>query len=360
MMDKREEDRLRIVFKMVFKEKCVNTDIEDAETVIVVVEERDASKVLSDFKKAYPNKPVIILSTEPVTINGVPCLTHPCKMPLLLQAIESTVAPQTRKKSSEESAVIARKTADSLQDKLSSKVKGKSNRRTTTITSHESIFYNPGSFLQGKVTAAIKNANDKNKSVFLRCWSHRWIVVSPSTGFLIENIKERQLANLGLINVDSDVIFGEETFTEKQMADMSETPINEIKVTPINKFIWDITVRTARGRIPTDTDQDALYSLKKWPNLTRLARIRNSMRISALWLDQSKSINQIKKELIIPAEDVYTFFSAAVAVELLTPVGDQALKKASTESKNDTNNKKGLFSALLRKLGRKSNNPKNT
>jgi len=353
MMNEREEDRLRIVFKMVFKGKCVNTDIEDSSVVIVSVEDQDAKSVLNDFNQAYPNKPAIILANKSVEIGGTTCLVRPCKMPLLQQAIENTIKPVGQKKSPQQAAVIARDTANSLQEKLASKAKGKTNRRTTTITEHESIYYNPSSFLQGKVTSAIKSANSENKSVFLRCWSHRWIVVSPSTGFLIENIKERQLANLGLINVDSDLIFSEEKFTEKQMAAMSETPINEVKVTPINKFLWDITVRTARGRIPTGTDQDAPYLLKRWPNLTRLAKVRNSMRISASWLDQAKSINQITEQLNIPIEDVYTFFSSAIVVDLLKPAGKQITNKAESEVKKKLQNKKSLFSSILQKLSGK-------
>jgi len=351
MMDKREEDRLRIVFKMVFKEKCINTAIEDASVVIVSVEDQDAKSILNDFKNAYPDKPAIILANKAVEIDGTICLTRPCKMPLLQKAIEDAAAPVNQKQPAKKAAVIARNTANSLQEKLASKAKTKTNRRTTSLTTHESIYYNPESFLQGKVTKAIKSANSENKSVFLRCWSHRWVVVSPSTGFLIENIKERQLANLGLINVDSDVIFSEETFTEKQMADMSETPVNEVKVTPIGKFLWDITVRTARGRIPTGTDQDELYILEKWPNLTRLARIRNSMRISASWVDQSKSIKQVTQQLNIPIEDVYTFFSAAAEIGLLKSVGNKIVKIAEPNKENQ--NKKGLFSSILRKLSGK-------
>jgi hypothetical protein len=398
-MDERSASRLRIVFKMVYKNQCEAVDIEDADTVIVNIEKQNPQQTLEEFKSSYPNKPIILLYDKELNIDGVKSITRPCKLPDLLALIKDT--SESKKSNSHSSSAIkqARKVADSLQKKL----RGHDNRKrinvvsnpkiSTEVSSNEQIttkektsqveqslsvelknsanlelskaaktivnsklikenYYQPDNFLQGKVTSAIKKANNENKSVFLRCWSHRWIVVSPSSGFLVENIKERQLSNLGLVNTDSDVVFREETFTEKQMAAMAETPTEEIKATPIQKFIWDIAVRTARGRIPEGTNCEDNYLLEQWPNLTRISRVANSMRISAFWLDQPQSINDVIRQLNIPAYDVYTYFSAAIASGLLIPAkrrGDKLIKPVLVT--NDQQ-KSGLFSAIFRKLNK--------
>lgn len=354
-MDIRTEKRLAAMFKMVFKMKYVVSDIETADIVIVEVEAQDAVNILAQFNATYEQKPVIIFSDSPVEIDGIICLTQPCEMSVLLDSLKHTLAPKSQKESIDSIKSSAQRTANSLQQKLSPKSSRSSKPLLKqSLINQDSIYYDPDNFLQGKVTRAIKKANQLKKTVFLRCWSQRWIVISPSADFLLENINQRQMANLGLVNIDSDLVFLEEAFAEKQMAAMSETPVSEVKTTTINKFVWDLTVRTARGRIPKGILVDDHYILKQWPNLTRQSGINNSMRISALWIDKAQSINNIAKQLGIPITDVYTYFSAANAIGLFTLAQRKEDNIIKPEVANASENKKGLFSALLRKLSGKA------
>lgn len=347
-MDERSAGRLRIVFKMVYKGLCVVSELEDADCVIVNVENSTPEKRLTEFHRSYPGKATIILSDEPVTMAGITCLTRPFKLPELLEALKSASASQLSNASATNNR--AKKTAESLHNKTS-KIKSKDSKKDKN-KKNPSIYYQPSSFLQGKVTAAIEKAKQQNTSLFLRCWSHRWIVVSPSSGYLVENLKERQLSNLGLIKTGSDIVFREESFSEEQMAAMAETPTKEVKVVSIQKFIWDIAVRTSRGRIPEGTSIDSPYVLKQWPNLTRLAKVNNSMRISAFWLDQPQSINGVANELKIPIQDVFTYFSAASATGLIKKAKRREDKMFKPDAAKVASEKKGLFSAILRKLER--------
>lgn len=349
-MDERSAGRLRIVFRMVYQNQCVIAEIEKSDTVIVNVEKQSAETVLSEFKENYPDKPAILLCDSDVSIDGIKCITRPFKLPELLESLKQTSLLHSEQITA--SAIKnARQTASSLESKLT--LESDNNKPVKTIAfENKDVYYQPDNFLQGKVTSAIKKANKQNISVFLRCWSHRWIVVSPSSGFLVENIKERQLTNLGLVNTDSDVVFREESFSEKQMLAMSETPLKEVKVTSIQKFIWDIAVRTARGRIPQGTSRDALYILEQWPNLTRLAKVPNSMRISAFWLEQALTINDVVKKLNIPVKDVFTYFSAASAAGLIKQAKRQEDRLLEPDISKVNKSKKSLFSAILRKLGK--------
>jgi len=352
-MDERSENRLRIIFKMVYKNQCNITNISKADVIIINVEKRDANELLNEFNAEFPNKASILLSNEFINIENIQSITRPFKLPVLLEALKNAKASTQPIPVSTSSENNAKKTAQSLNEKLVPKTN--SSKITVAKYNIEDVFYDPQKFLQGKVTNAISKANKQNKTVFLRCWSRRWILISPSTGFLVENIKERQLSSLGLINTDSDgesdIIFQEESLAQEHMATMSETPVKDVKVTPINKFIWDVTVRTARGRIPKGTSRDEIYVLKQWPNLTRLSQIPNSMRISAFWLDKPQTINNIADSLNIPIQDVFTFFSAGYASGLIIKakrLEDKLLKPEVMETKKS---KKGLFSAILKKLG---------
>ncbi len=349
-MDERRASRLRIVFKMVFKGQCVVSEIEKADTVIINIEKESPETVLAELYQSHPNKPAIFLSGEPINLYNMPCLIRPFKSSELLKALKQTSSKSTKlsANSKEEN------TADSILNKTTKVKPNKKPTKNSKPSIHQSsdIYYQPDSFLQGKVTAVIEKANKKNISVFLRCWSHRWIVVSPKSGHLVENLKEKQIANLGIITADSDVIFKEECFSEEQMLAMAETPIKEVKVTSIQKFIWNIAVRTSRGRIPEGTSVDELFVLKQWPNLTRLAKVNNSMRISAFWLDQPQSISDIINQLEIPPQDVFTYFSAACATGLISKAKRREDKMLKPDITKVDHQKKGLFSAILRKLSR--------
>ncbi len=350
-MGDRGIDRLRIIFKMVYKDQCVVSEIEHADVVIVNIE-KGVRDVVTNFNKSYPEKPVIALSDTPLKIEGTKCLARPYKLPELLEALKQESHEKQASEQSYQSlaASLPKQNGNPHAKKLSVDAKTLSKTKKTSALSEDEIYYNPDRFLQGKLATAIKEARAQKKSVFLRCWAHRWIVISPSSDHLVENIKERRLVSMGLVNTDNDLVFVSEPFTDTQMKRMSETPINEVKVTSVEKFTWNVAVRTARGRIPKGTSLDEQYILKRWPNLTRLSKIANSMRISARWLDRPQSINQIAKTLAIPLEDVFTYFSAATAIEHLKKAERQDDNKCVTKTAEAYQSKKGLFSAFLRKL----------
>ncbi len=357
-LDDRSVDRFRIVFKMVFKKQCEVSEIGEASIVIVNVDEHTASEIVNDFTKQYADMPVILLSDKAVEIKGIPCLIRPCKLSELLELIKQN---RTQPKSSKASASKLKKashSADILEKKMQT---SKQFTRTAKIanTKDDSIFYQPQNFLQGKLESAIKKANENKKSVFLRCWSHRWIVVCSTTGCLIANIKESQLSNLGLVSIDNDVIFREESFNEMQLSDMSETPVNGVKVIPTTTFMWDLAVRTSRGRIPKGTSCDDLYVLESWPNLTRVSRIANAMRISAFWLDQPQSIDDISRKLKIPVEDVYTYFSASRAIGILKLAKRKEDNLVVPDLAKAEPLASGIISAILRKLSWKKSSTSN-
>jgi len=352
-MDERSEARLRIIFKMVYKNQCSITDISKSDVVIVNVEKQNVDELISEFTSKFSNKTFILLSSELINIDNIRCITRPFKLPELLDSLKNPTKPNTLSSSAPETKLEkndSKQTLKSADSKPATKTK--LFKANNVEPSSEDIYYDPQKFLQGKIINAIDKANKLNKTVFLRCWSHRWVLISPSSGFLVENIKERQLASLGLISTekDKDIIFKEESFAKEHMSTMSETPVKDVKATPMDKFIWDIAVRTARGRIPIGESPEDIYVLKQWPNLTRISQIPNSMRISAFWLDKPQTINNVAESLNIPIQDVFTFFSAGYANGLIIKAKrkeDNLVKPEVTETKKS---KKGLFSAILKKL----------
>lgn len=350
-MDERSIHRLVTVFKMVYKGECVPEEISKANTVIVDLDNNNYESQWQSFREAYPDKPAVILADVPIEVEDCPFVSKPARLPELLEAIRKTSNVQTISSLSLSSNNKTHHVADSLFDKTN---KNSSSTSTAPRRNGGDIYYRPEKFLQGKVTEAVKNANKKKESVFIRCWSDRWIIVSPGSEYILENIKDHQLRKVGLDYIDDEVLYRNEPLSDKQIEEMANTPTRDVKSTPICKFVWDVTVRTARGRVPEGTSLEDLYVLSEWPNLTRLARIPNSMRISAFWVDQPQSINNVKECLDIPLEDVLTFFSAASASGLLTLAKRKEDKLVTPQVVKTENKKQGILSAIMRKITKHS------
>lgn len=347
-MDERSTHRLVTVFKMVYKGECVPEEIVKANTVIVDLNNDSYETEWKQFREAFPDKPAIIMADAPIDIEDCPFVSKPAKLPELLEAIKSTSNIKVVSNLSLSSDNKTHQVADSLFEKTSKQ--SASNNTANPKRKNDDIYYRPGKFLQGKVTEAVKKANKNKESVFIRCWSDRWIIISPGSEYILENIKDSQLRKVGIDYIDDEVIYREEPLSDAQIAEMSNTPTDEVKSTPIYKFVWDVTVRTAKGRIPEGTSLDDLYILQRWPNLTRLARIPNSMRISAFWVDQAQSINNVRKCLDIPLEDVLTFFSAASASGSLTLAKRKEDKLVTPEVVTTEKKKQGILSAIMKKI----------
>lgn len=347
-MDERSIHRLVTVFKMVYKGECVPEEISKANTVIVDLDNNNYETQWQGFREAYPDKPAIIMADARIDLEDCPYVSKPAKLPELLEAIKQTSNVKTISSLSLSSDNKTHKVADSLSDKINNQ--GSTKNNAIPKKNVGDIYYRPEKFLQGKVTAAVKKANQDKESIFIRCWSDRWIIISPGSGYLLENIKDHQLRKVGLDYINDDVIYRNEPLSDKQIEEMANTPTEEVKSTPIYKFVWDVTVRTARGRVPAGTSLEDLYVLSEWPNLTRLARIPNSMRISAFWVDQPQSINNVKESLDIPLEDVLTFFSAASASGLLTLAKRKEDRLVMPEVAKTEKKKQGILSAIMRKI----------
>lgn len=351
-MDHRSVDRMLTVFKMVYKGQCIAVDVAEADTVILDLDDKDVSSEWQTFRAEHPDKPAVIMAESPVHINGVPYISKPAKLPDLLQALKDTSHIDITTNLSVTSSNKVHHAAELLHDRLANNTAMQ--KKPSSANQGLDIYYNPEKFMQGKVFFAIKKANQEKQSIFIKCWTDRWIVVSPGIDYLFENIKESQLRQLSLVKLDDDIAVSESALSDKQIAEMASTPPNEIKSTPMSKFMWDIAIRTARGRIPEGTSLDDLYVLQRWPNLTRLSRTPNALRISAFWVDQPQSINNVAQQLNIDISEVYTYFSAATASSLLILAQRRSDKVIIPQTTETDKKRKSILSAIMRKIGKLS------
>lgn len=84
-------------------------------------------------------------------------------------------------------------------------------------------------------------------------------------------------------------------------------------------LLWRLALLTYRGRIPEDTDPLAPVYLARWPNVTRLDPVPDSLRIAALWSRRPVDLGHTARALAVPQRHVFQFYAAAMTIGLVGP-----------------------------------------
>lgn len=87
----------------------------------------------------------------------------------------------------------------------------------------------------------------------------------------------------------------------------------------IEALLWRLALLTYRGRIPEETDPLAPVYLARWPNVTRLDPVPDSLRIAALWSRMPVDLGRTARTLSVPQKHVFLFYAAALTVGLVGP-----------------------------------------
>lgn len=131
-------------------------------------------------------------------------------------------------------------------------------------------------------------------------------------------------------------------FSRQEFADLQETLTKRALVQRLDQVLWETALETSVGRLPTGVDPAAPVYLKHWPNLTRLHRTPHALRIAALWATRGASLTETAQTLKIAQRHVFAFYSAALALDLITDDGGQ-IRRAQRKTKGN----RGLLSRLF-------------
>jgi hypothetical protein len=127
---------------------------------------------------------------------------------------------------------------------------------------------------------------------------------------------------------------------------------------PFDRFLWNVTLWTSRGRLPEGTPIDVPLRLKCWPNFTRLTETPYAMSIAALWCRQPYSLLRICQVLDVPQRYVFGFYSAVNSAGLVewqsdhlessTPLSNECQGEQGRE--NTKRQSHGTWRGLLRRI----------
>ena len=357
-MDERSRARLSAIFRFVYKGRCVLTVNEDA--MLGIVDLDDGPDAWNIFRRKYPALPAIVLSESPLAIEDATCLAKPARLTALWDAIVGLMtglpAPESPADgaSAAETSASARAASDMGKAATGATADAMDSRLETVGASAKTVqrgdpkgtaaqFYHPDDYLLGYILFALRDKADDQRAIHIQCWKDRQLVLHPDQGRAYTDLTDSQLKNLGVMTSKG---------FNFEVRRLSGT-LTGLQSRSIEHLLWDLALRTARGRVPQGTDVSRPLYLQCWPNFPRLPRTPHGMRIASLWVDNPRTLDSIATDLGIEPADVYSFYSAAAAIGLAGHGRQHADQLTAPERVvKKPSSLRGLLASILRRIGK--------
>lgn len=361
-MDGRSHKTMIMYLQGPCKGKAVVVDEFDAEIDIIDADFAKAKSILETRKAKTPNRPIIILSLQDVSIEGTIYVKKPIQTADLLEALNEAKAIIQGKKpkkpaafrqkvSAPESKPQKEKIAPAAEEEQEQAVKKyidteereKTSKHRTAKDLTEASFsayighiegidfsdknqvllasYNSKHFFMGYVQSALKIARDKERILQLNS-SWKPVIIFPHSHEIWLDADDKQLRAFAGLAIKSQ---GGKSMSlspvEKSNIKYSEKMENFYDM---DAFIWKLAIWTSKGRFPVSLDINRPVYLKRWPNFTRLVVTPHALQIAALLINGPRTLINISDSLRIKPQYVFVFISAAHALGLV----GQAERKA--------------------------------
>ena len=101
----------------------------------------------------------------------------------------------------------------------------------------------------------------------------------------------------------------------KQIPDDSN--VQERVNATVTSYMWQVGLLTANGRLVQPINPNTVFILKSWPNLTRLAPVPESMRLSAFLTKTAVSLNMLYKLMPLEMADILNYIAATYLTDYL-------------------------------------------
>lgn len=96
-----------------------------------------------------------------------------------------------------------------------------------------------------------------------------------------------------------------------------DSNISERANATVTSCMWQVALWTANGRLVQPLNPNTVFRLKSWPNLTRLAYLPESMRLSAFLTKTSVSLNMLYKLMPLDMADILNYIAATYLTDYL-------------------------------------------
>lgn len=365
---------------------AVVVDELDAEIDLIDADFLKAKEVLDERKAKAPDRPIILLSLQELNLEGTLFVKKPVQAADLVAAINEAknilqggstkisqesdsldeLEPEPESASEAAEPVVEKKQAgkkhiDTEESKKTSKHRTAADLTEVSYSTYighvEGINYsdreqvrkasfNAKQFFLGYVQSAILVSRQKGRISQLDS-SWKPLIIFPHSHEIWVDADDKQLrAFAGLtIRNNNDRVMALKP-VDQNASKCGEKMENFYDM---DAFLWKLAIWTSKGRFPDNLDIDRPVYLKQWPNFTRLIITPHALRISALLVEQPRTMLNISTVLNIQPQFVFVFISAANALGLVSQAKRQADEIVVPEKIKESK-AKGLLSKILGRL----------
>lgn len=312
------------------------TDEVNADVSMLDMDVPGAEKIWEKFRKQYPQRSAILLSSYPVQKENALFVKKPININDLLTVLEQKRAELGKGGQAPSISIDKRQKyeasnqiAGGVQQQTKSTLKNRPKNDDKYIQQYcgmrgdvnphnpkeyHQIFYDPNKYLLSVVLKGGELARTKEVAVRIDIDS-KPIIISPGATVILYTISEHMLRSLCLVPVETTTITLKELQIEEYIK-LKKRAYQERKLYSYDAFCWNMVLWSSRGRLPEETDPNAPVYIRYWPNLTRMTLTPHAMRIVALWRKQPRSLFNTAEELKIPQRYVFALYTAAHALNL--------------------------------------------
>jgi hypothetical protein len=378
-MSERVVKSLDIIFERHMAGTCVVAEEASAHVTMIDLDAQGAKVELERQSSRYPERPIIVLSFSdlvPAIPNSV-LVSKPVKVDQFVEVLRQLAnrpAPESVASAGPESVaspvpLMVEDTADDRRkgrrvDLAPGQTQvGQTDRAVADLQSRErhyyigsmpdvdlnvpeqrsKVFYDTSHFLQGFLQTAIKLGVDKGAVVFLSSPAFGRIEVYPFARKVLTSATGATLYAVSRIPLRPGDV------TIELAPDAPQFPVADERVEALDAFLWKLALWASRGRLPVGTDLGSPVVLKHWPNLPRLLNPPQATRIAGLWSRRATSLPTTADVLRIPQRNVFAFYSACVALDLIVP-DRRGVARPPVPETPLPQEKRTLFRMLMHKL----------
>lgn len=277
------------VFKMAFKmHNTTNYEIVEPgsayqpDMVLVDVDGGKGILAWHEAKKNYQNIPVVVFSAHDPVITA-PYLPKPVKFDTLFPILRSLAQGGNVFEAVQGGGDAGKQVESSHSDDVKP--------RKITIRR-----FNPQRGLLG----ALRASSERQQDTAVLVGGKPVLIVFPSIQRVLLTVSAEELERMCRDDHVSVIC--------KSVPDNPQWK-EKAKVT-IMSCLWQMAIWTAQGRLIFPMTPQTVFTLKRWPNLTRLAPVPESMRLSAFLTKTSVNLNILYKVMPLDMADILNYLAA--------------------------------------------------
>lgn len=294
-MDERQYAMFRMAFKMHGITNYELVTVEQGIQPDMVLADADTDvEIWKDAKSQFPDAKVVYFSSSPPPVTA-PYLAKPIKFDTLflnLKNLQQGNGIWVASSSGSSAAPVSRQAIQETEPAAT-----QSHSANITIE-----HFDEDSGLLGEVRKAAKQDND----VAVMHNGKPVLLVFPS----VQKV---------LLATDSETLQSlcEQKFVDLQTRVITEEHLKAKAKLSISACLWQLAIWTGNGRFPKVINKNTVFKVRNWPNLTRLAPLAESMRLSAFLTKASGSLTILHKLMLIDNKDLADYLTAVYVTDHL-------------------------------------------